>query len=286
MNRKYRFGLLGHDVAYSKSPSIFSALAEFRGAEIQFETIDIAPENLDSTIVRLKQLDGFSVTIPFKEAILPHMDDVSENARQIGAVNSVRIDKGRMHGYNTDGIGFIAPLRKVDFGGRKILVLGIGGAARAVVWALIQEYPSVQISVCARDPGRITYFVADIMQRYRMTEEVHGMTFDALEPSEGFDLIVNCTPVGGAANSEECPLPESFEFNNQPTCYDLVYDPAMTVFLTTARRTGCRVIGGLPMLIRQAVESYGIWTGDDFDRDAMSAEVLDKLHEDEEGDES
>lgn len=286
MNRKYRFGLLGHDIAYSKSPSIFSALAELRRAEIQFETIDVAPESLDSVIERLKQLQGFSVTIPFKEAILPRMDDVSENARQIGAVNSVRVDKGRMHGYNTDGIGFIASLRKVGFGGKKILVLGIGGAARAVVRVLIQEYPDVQISVCGRDPGRITYFVADIMQRYRMTEKVRGMTFDAQEPSESFDLIVNCTPVGGRANPEECPLSDSFAFNGQPTCYDLVYDPAMTVFLTTAQRTGCNVIGGLPMLVRQAVESYGIWTGDDFDREAICAEVLDKLHKNEEGDES
>lgn len=279
MSRKYRFGLLGHNIAYSKSPSIFSALAELQGVEIQFETVDVAPENLDSVIERLKQLQGFSVTIPFKEAVLPYMDDVSENARQIGAVNSVRVEKGRMHGYNTDGIGFIAPLREVGFGGGKILVLGIGGAARAAVNALINEYPRMNLSACGREPGRITYFVADVMQKYRMTEEVRGMTFDALEPSEKFDLIINCTPVGGAANPDESPLPESFEFNGQPTCYDLVYDPAMTEFLTKARRTGCGVIGGLSMLVRQAVESYGIWTGDEFDRDAACKEIMDRLGE-------
>jgi shikimate dehydrogenase len=284
MSRRYRFGLLGHDISYSKSPSIFSILAEIRKIDIDFETIDVTPGDLDSAIDRLKQLDSFSVTIPYKQSMLSYMDVLSDNARTIGAINSVKVENRKLHGYNTDGTGFIMPLREAGFGGGKILVLGAGGAARAMVYALVREYPGAMVLVCGRNAERITHFVADIRQRYQIKEKVQGLTFDALESSGRFDLIVNCTPVGGATNPDECPLPDTFKFSSQPVCYDLIYEPVMTVFLRTAEREGCRIIGGLMMLIRQAVESYGIWTGDDFDRDQVSREIFKRLHHEKKGD--
>ncbi len=286
MSRGYRFGLLGHNIAYSKSPSIFSVLAEIRNADIRFDLIDIAPDRLASNIDRLKALDGFSVTIPFKESLMPYMDDLSDEVRTIGAVNSVKVASGKMRGYNTDAIGFIVPLREAGFGGGRILILGAGGAARAVIHAFNSEYPHANIIVCGRTPDHVARFVAEIARRYPIAETLRGLTFNAIDLSEEYDLIVNCTPAGGAAHSEECPLPDSFAFAGRPICYDLVYEPASTVFLVRATQAGCGVIGGLSMLVRQAVESYTIWTEDDFDRDAVTEEISARLHRATKGDNS
>ncbi len=286
MSRGYRFGLLGHKIAYSKSPSIFTALAETRKADIRFEVIDVAPDNLESIMDRLKALDGFSVTIPFKETMLAHLDELSNEAQAIGAVNSVRVEKGKMCGYNTDASGYIVPLRRRDFGGGKILVLGTGGAARAVIYALNAEYPDAEFSVCGRTRQRVSEFIADISARFAFEKKPASLTLETIDSGEGYDLIVNCTPVGSLAEPDKCPLPDDFAFTGGPLCYDLVYEPAETVFLARAGKNGCDVIGGLSMLVRQAVESYTIWTGDNFDRDAVSDEIMSRLYRTTKGDNS
>jgi shikimate dehydrogenase len=286
MSREYRFGLLGHNIAYSKSPSIFAMLAEIRNADIRFDVFDITPESLASNIDKLKRLDGFSVTIPFKLSLLPYLESLSDEARLIGAVNSVKVENKQMRGYNTDAIGFIVPLRKAGFDGGKILVLGAGGAARAVIYALNAEYPEAKFSVCGRNEERVAGFVADIAGRYQIAKRIRGRVFDEIDQTEQYDVIVNCTPAGGAAHPEECPVPDNFGFTGKPICYDLVYEPAQTIFLERAARCGCRAIGGLSMLVRQAVESYTIWTGDDLDRDAVSREISARLYRGPEGDNS
>jgi len=209
MRRRYHFGLLGHNIAYSKSPSIFGTLADIRRVDIEFDVVDISPTALDATMERLKALDGFSVTIPFKKILAPYMDDLSDEARIIGAVNSVKVENGKMSGHNTDGVGFMAPLRETGFGGKKILVLGAGGAARAVIFALKKEYPQSEFTVCGRDGERIRRLVNDIGERYAIGKRLRGLTFDQLDSSEGYDLIVNCTPVGGTDYRKECVLPDS-----------------------------------------------------------------------------
>ncbi len=277
MRGRRHFGLLGHNIGYSRSPEIFSILSEIRDTAVDFECLDVPAHDLETAISTLKNSDGFSVTIPYKEAIVPYMDSLSEDAGRVGAVNAVRVESGRMRGHNTDMEGFIAPLEQAGFAGRTALVLGGGGAARAVTYSLTGRDPAFEILLCGRDSGRATTLAARLAEALAAGNRIRAVTYDQIQPESRFDLIVNCTPVGGAALPERSPLPDSFVFSGRPVCYDLIYEPEETVFLRRAAGAGCVTIGGLSMLVRQAVESYILWTGDECDRDSTVTAILARL---------
>jgi len=277
MRSRYRFGLLGHKIGYSKSSRIYAIIAEMRNVAVEFEVLDCAPENLSGVMGTTAELDGFSVTIPHKIAVMSFMDEMSESAQKIGAVNSVSVRDGRMRGFNTDAIGFAVPLRRMGFSGGRALVMGAGGAARAVVYALVMNFQTSDITVCGRAPGKAAGIAKDMTERLAAPKAIGSLACESPEPDAAYDLIVNCTPVGGPAMPDRSPIPDMFAFAGRPLCYDLVYDPGKTVFLRRAEEHGCRTVGGVSMLVRQAIESYTVWTGDQIDRDAVSAAVHGEL---------
>jgi shikimate dehydrogenase len=277
MTAHYRFGLVGHNIPYTLSPYIFDLLFSIRGISGEFSVFDIPPDRLAGEMPRLRALDGFSVTIPHKEKIVSLLDHLADKVKTIGAVNSVRVSQGEAYGENTDWQAFLYPL---ESGGRNygnVLLLGHGGGARAIIWAIAEKYPGARIVVCGRDGVRTAAFVGSISRAYGKRLDPQAASFEDVHDDDEFDLIINCTPVGGIATSEQSPLSESFYFAGRPSCYDLVYRPPQTKFLKAASAAGCEAINGLPMLVHQAISSYQIWTGDRFDAGEVLPAVLSRL---------
>lgn len=286
MTRRYQFGLIGHGISYSLSPKIFSILCGMRDIEGSFAIADFPASRLEHEIGTLRTWDGFSVTVPYKERIIPFLDQVSPEAETIGAVNSVRVRDGRMAGTNTDTVGFVESLESLDVSPGSILVLGHGGAARAVVWTLTRRFPQARISICGRDGNRVAAIKDTMNDMAGRAGTARFMTYDSLADADVYEMIINCTPVGGPADPDRSPLREGYRFSGCRICYDLNYIPAKTALLRHAERAGCSIMNGLPMLIRQAVESFAFWTESDLDGAALSLEILDVLSTDNQGEAS
>lgn len=283
MTPPYRFGIMGHNIGYTLSPRIFSAIYDIEGTAGTFSVMDVAPAEFEKGLDELRSWQGFSVTTPYKEMLIPYVAWLAPEAEGIGAVNSVRVEGGKFHGYNTDAEAFMAPLRRMSFDGRKVLVLGHGGAARAVLWALVNDFQGLEIHVCGRDGSRVGRFVGEQMSVLGEKATVDSMTGGDLEIDAKYDLIVNCTPVGGRIYPDKSPIAEDFMYSGSPVCYDLIYSPARTAFLTQAAQAGCRVVNGMQMLVRQAVASYNIWAGRDLDPDFVGERILKLLDNEDKG---
>ena len=274
MKPRYRFGLIGHRILYSLSETVFERLFSLLEIEGKFDVADVPPDGFEVELESFRNTDGFAVTIPYKGRVISYLDRLSEEARAIGAVNSVKVEHGRLLGYNTDVEGFLFPLRRALFTGGRVLILGHGGAARAVAWALGNEYSHADITICGRDAERVAQFADELIYANGIKVVSRYITYQDLNVSDGYELVVNCTPVGGGNLVGYTPVPDNFPFHRCRICYDLVYVLARTRFLTQAEKAECMVIGGLPMLVRQAVASYILWTGHELDGDAVTDRIL------------
>ena len=230
----------------------------------------VAPQDLEAAINGLRALGclGVNVTMPHKEAIAPFLDDLSGDARAVGAVNTVQNLAGRLIGHNTDVDGFrefVVADAGIDMTGLRALILGSGGAARAVVRAL-RELGATTLYIAARRKP-----VAE--QLLLLADDVPGRVvgWEAIPELLGeTDIIVNATPVGMGG---ENPLPGA-PLSAQHQVIDLIYDPPVTPLMEAARQAGGQAWGGLGMLVHQAAGSFGIWTGLQPPMETMSAAAL------------
>ena len=277
MSLHHKFGLLGSNISYSLSSDIFDRLYKLCGVDGTFDIIDIPTDSLPSEIEKLKKLDGFSVTIPFKEKILEYLDDISDNAAKLGAVNSVAVKDGKMVGYNTDGAGFIYPLKSEKIIPGKVLVFGCGGAARAVIPVLAETYNGIDIKICGRNLGKAEKLVSYFINSHNNNITISALPIEEIKGNDAYGLIVNCTPLGGNDKGHLSMLSDSFRYDSKPIVYDLIYIPAKTILLRKAEENGCRIINGLTMLVIQAVASFDIWTDRRYRNDIneMEKTVLD-----------
>lgn len=253
-------GVIGRPVAHSISPHIHNAAfadANLNAVFIPFEVHDLGGFMHRMVRPGSREIDwnlrGLSVTAPHKTGVMKHLDWIETSAKEIGAVNTIVIQAdGRLQGYNTDAAGFIEPLklRMQSLTGRSCAVIGAGGAARAVVWAL--RNAGAAITVFARNCDKAKGIAEDVGIT---CHPLAGATF------EGFEVIVNATPLGTRGETEtETPVTAE-ELRGVRLAYDLVYNPIETPFLRAARAVGCETIGGLEMLIAQAVEQFTLWSG-------------------------
>jgi shikimate dehydrogenase len=247
------FGIIGHPLAQTLSPLLHNWGFKRLGVKAAFMAFPTPPERLEEFMraVRALPVSGVSVTIPHKEAVVRYLDGVSESAKRTGAVNTLVWEDGRLVGRNTDVAGFLAPLRERETTLESALVLGAGGAARAVL-AGLQELGVLDVTLSNRDRAR-----AD-----NLAGEFHAAVAD-WERREDVraSLVVNATPLGMKGKAEDdSPMSPGYWRAGQ-TAYDLVYNPRETLFLRQARAAGADAIDGLAMFAGQGAAQFKLWTG-------------------------
>jgi shikimate dehydrogenase len=247
-----RLAVLGHPVAHSRSPAMHNAaLAELGLAgEWTYEAIDFAPDELEPGVRAMPGAGfaGANVTVPHKGAALALADTLSETAREIGAANTLSFAAGEIHADNTDAQGLLDALPELS-AEKRALVLGAGGAARAVVWALVRE--GMEVEVWNRTE----------LRSRNLCDGLGGRPVDAVDPTV-YQLIVNSTSVGLRGEDPFAELPLGVDdLDERHTVVDLVYGSTPSRLLTVAAAAGAKTVDGIEILVRQGARSLEIWTG-------------------------
>ncbi|MEE2718143.1 MAG: shikimate dehydrogenase [SAR324 cluster bacterium] len=253
------YGVIGHPVAHTLSPQLHNTGFNALGLEAVYLPFPIAPEQLEVGIRGMVALGvcGFNVTVPHKSALLALLDEVSPLAQRIGAVNTVRIDDGRLIGTNTDAPGFLRSLAPLgmELHGLRVGLLGAGGSARALLAGLSDSGAS-RICVCNRTSERAEELIA-ALQPFAPETEMLAVSLLELE-SQPLDLLVNTTTVGMDGVSAPADLERFREVRN---VVDIIYRPPQTPLLAQAERLGLPNLNGLGMLLHQGTEAFSFWTG-------------------------
>ena len=238
MLTKKIYGLIGRNIDYSFSKKYFTQ--KFKSDKIdncEYLNFDI-DQISDFKKINLSNINGLNVTIPYKEKIVRYIDEIDESVRNIGAVNTIKILKNKLIGYNTDYLGFINSFNEMlDY--KNALILGSGGASKAIQYALKSK--KVKFNVVSRK------------------RDINQIDYSQIESLEKYDLIVNCTPLGTYPNINDKPDLNYDQLNDKHLCYDLIYNPHETLFLSESKKRGATIINGLQMLKNQAEESWKIW---------------------------
>jgi shikimate dehydrogenase len=274
--------LIGHPVEHSLSPLIHNTAFRAQGVNAVYVATPVRPEAVGDAVEGLRALHflGANVTIPHKQAVMPFLDAVSAQARAVGAVNTIVCDdaEGRptLRGDNTDVEGFLAPLetRADALNGAEMTVLGAGGAARAVVYGLLDRFQPSRLHLAARRPEQAEHLAGDLAEHDEASALHPAALGDAGAGIRASRLVVNATPVGMEPNDTATPWPEANDFGEGQVVYDLVYSPRETRLLCEAADRGADVVGGLAMLIGQAAAAYRQWTGRDMPVEAVRDAIL------------
>jgi 3-dehydroquinate dehydratase / shikimate dehydrogenase len=265
------YGIIAGDTSYSMSPHLHNPAFKAGGVDAVFVPLQVTDIKsfLRRMVVRdTREVDlnflGFSVTNPHKRAIMPYLSCIDPDAKAIGAVNTIKIVDGEMHGYNTDAEGFIRPLvaRFDEIKGSRSAVIGTGGAARACVY-MLKQYGSV-VTVIGRDSQKSANLAGELGAK---TTSFSGTDFG------GFDIVVNATPIGTKGPNEEDTVATAEQLNGTKIVYDLTYNPTETRLAREAKKAGALFVGGLEMLISQGGRQFEIWTGQEAPLDVMRAAV-------------
>ena len=268
------YGIFGHPVKHSLSPDMHNSAFNELGLNSVYVAFDIDPDNIEEATnsIRVMGIQGINITIPHKQTIIPHLDEVSPDAKLTGAVNTVKNEDGKLSGFNTDVGGFLRAIREdLDFipEGKTLFLIGAGGAARAV------------LSAFCMNGGSVVYITDIIKEKAQeladqFTANFENITFEIIDLEDQntveqkfdeADILVNASPAGmDGVGSLDIPLTS---LNKNAVVYDLVYKPANTKLLTDVRELGHKASGGLTMLLYQGAESFEIWTGKSAPVDVM-----------------
>lgn len=264
MGSHKKLAVIGDPVAHSLSPALHQFFIENFQLPFSYDAIQVTPDGLAEFLSdkRSSNFRGFNVTIPHKQTIIPLLDKISETARAIGAVNTVILEDDFAIGENTDVLGFQSMLRMADvnLSGREVLVIGAGGAARAVIFALQQAGVS-RIFLSNRSQQRLQQCASWMASAIAATWEAWGWNeLDRLAKEKSPEIIINTTSVGMHPRVDESPLPSSL-LSPSMTVVDLIYNPLPTRLLREAKDAGAKVVDGLNMLIMQGVAAMEEWSG-------------------------
>jgi shikimate dehydrogenase len=273
------YGIIGCPVSHSLSPYMHNAAFNRLGIDAVYLPFEVEKKNLKNTIAALRKsnITGFNVTIPFKSECIKYLDNIDAAARNIGAVNTVVSKNKKLIGYNTDCEGFIKSLKadlKFNPRGKKTLILGAGGAARAVVFALAKEGSSA-IYIYDIINKKAEILARDIKNIFAKKNVKPCAKNKIGEIIRGCNLIVNCTPLG---MKKQDPMPLDLNLLHKGLLlYDIVYTPLETKLIKAARKKGIRAIGGIGMLLYQGVLAFELWTNKKAPVSLMKKELLKKL---------
>jgi shikimate dehydrogenase len=258
-------GLIGYPLGHSLSPKIHTAALKACGLQGEYSLFPIHPDDKQGlkvllARVRTSEITGLNVTIPHKQNVIELMDELTPTAQAIGAVNTIYLRENKLIGDNTDAHGFLSDLKRflalecdsLLLRQKNVLVLGAGGSARAVVYALVND--GWNVAIAARRIEQAKQLANSFPSR-----EIKTIAFTDLQPST-FNLLVNTTPIGMTPNVDKSPWPADLSFP-KAVIYDLVYNPRETKLVKDARAQGFHATTGLGMLIEQAALGFELWTG-------------------------
>lgn len=283
MTDHYSFGLCGYPLGHSFSPQMHRAALEAAGLSGSYMLFPVPPLPYGQSLLidllnrlRREELHGLNVTIPHKQSVLPLLDELTPAARAIGAANTLFLSGKKLIGDNTDAPGFLLDLAQLPLGAEKnALVLGAGGAARAVIFALLQT--GWQVHIASRRAEQASSLADDLCASAIVPAcRLSTSPMDAISLREhlpGCQLIVNTTPLGMYPEESGTPWPEELEFPSSACLYDLVYNPIETSLVRAARAAGLPARGGVGMLVEQAALAFERWTGRSASRPAMLSSV-------------
>ena len=255
-------GVIGDPVAHTSSPAMHNAALEALGLDYVYTAFHVAPDELQQAMVGMRALDlaGLNVTVPHKQAVMAHLDEISPEAQAIGAVNTVCNRDGRLSGFNTDAFGIIESLKV--YGGMdplpvRVALLGAGGAARAILYALLAREEVAEVLLLNRTAEKAESLKDDLDDAGKVWT---GPLADSGLISDA-GLVINATSIGMHPHEETSPLADSSCLHGEMLVVDIVYNPLETTLMRQARSVGARTINGLGMLAWQGARSFEIWTG-------------------------
>jgi len=262
-----RYAVIGHPIGHTMSPFIHKRLFEMRDIDADYGVYDIPTEDLIGKIQELKSLDGFNITIPHKQAIIPFLKQMDQKASLYQSVNTVK-NNGCLEGYTTDPDGFLSALGQagIPLKGR-VVILGTGGVARTIAYEATMAGCFVMLAVRRKSLSHAAS-LSGALRNDVHNGDTEPCRLDCL--SGHIDLLINATPVGMYPQIDEMPVGREI-LENTEYVFDAVYNPMETKLLKTARECGCKVLGGLSMLVWQAAASHKIWDGSQYTYDEIAA---------------
>lgn len=264
---KKLYGVIGSPIAHSMSPHIHNDAFKQMDYNAHYHAFHIEPDELEDAVKGMKALgvSGFNVTIPHKEAIIPLLDEVDEAARRIGAVNTVVNRDGVLIGYNTDGKGYVEALKEVTMlKNKRVLIIGAGGAARAIFYTLAKE-GNIQIDLYNRTASK----AVELIQEFSLNHLAKGISSkEAVNTMKDYDVVVQTTSVGMFPYTEESPFP-LINIKEGAVFSDIIYNPIETRLLRDAKALGAVTQNGVSMFAYQAAFAFEHWTGQLPDTDRM-----------------
>jgi shikimate dehydrogenase len=256
-DEKLVLGILGSTLKHSLSPQIQAEAIKFAGLDAEYDKYEVLEENFEDEIrPLLANLHGLNVTIPYKERVLNYINKVDKLAKRIGAVNTIKVNRGGLiEGYNTDYYGFQESLKGVDLKGKNATILGSGGAARAVIIAL-EDMGVAKIDVRVRNVDKVVNNLPRVD-----ASELNVNLFNRESDTSEIDILINATPVGQGRLANEMPVTErQIEvLKSTAVVYDLIYSD--TLLIQKAKDRALKAINGAEMLVLQAAQSFSIWSG-------------------------
>lgn len=261
------YGLLGEKLSHSLSPEIHSELLKSINKDGAYKLFEVEKEKLEdfTEALKLLKIKGSNVTIPYKKDIMKYIDNISEEAEKIGAINTISLENGKLYGYNTDyyGFGYMLKANNISIEGKSAVILGSGGACRAVVHYLLDNEIS-DIKIVSRNPNK---------EEFNM-QNVDVITYEELKNISG-DILINSTPVGMYPNINISPVSEEI-IRNFNILVDLIYNPMETKYIGIGKSLSKKTTSGLYMLIGQAAKAQEIWQGIKINEEIIK-EIYDKL---------
>ncbi|MBS7655017.1 shikimate dehydrogenase [Candidatus Bathyarchaeota archaeon] len=273
------YGLIGYPVKHSISPQIHNSAFKTLKINAVYLTFEVKKEFLKKALDGVKALGvkGVNVTIPYKIDVVKHLDELSQEATLIGAVNTILNTNGKLIGFNTDGIGVLKAFKayKVELTGKKVVLLGAGGAAKAIGYAIADKVNS--LIILNRTKRKALMLSKELKRKLKANALGGDLTLESLRKSLiNADIIVNATSIGMTPNFNQTPVPKELLKSNM-VVLDVVYNPLETKLLQEAKEAGAKCINGVEMLVQQAAEAFKIWFKVDPPIDEMRKAALKSL---------
>jgi shikimate dehydrogenase len=258
--------LIGNPVEHSISPLMFNKAFEFLSLDFAYVAFRVEEKELKRAIngIRAFNVRGTNVTIPHKINVMKFLDKIDKLASEIGAVNTILNENGNLVGFNTDGEGAIKALKEnnCEIRGRKVIIIGAGGAGRAVSYFIMKEFPE-KLVIFNRTEEKAFKLAQSLKRKFELSIEAFPLALTHLKREiENADILINCTSVGMFPNAGISIVPKEL-LRKDLTVMDIVYNPIETKLLSDAKDVGAKVISGVDMLVHQAALSFKLWTGEE-----------------------